>query len=191
VIDLGLTLRDVEAMGLESEYQVHTKGKKRLLMDNLRENGATEAEIEFMFKDFDTTRSTRRVELNAMTSPQFIAFLERKLKDHSIAKVVPKEDDLAEAYKFFVRNLGIEKAIEREIKNRRSDENAIKVPDNLVKHVKKVLSIRPELRWDSAVYKVAGGKLKVESATKAKTTEQEVRTASRYQACPRCGYGRG
>jgi len=103
-----------------------------------------------------------------MTSPQFIAFLERKLKEHRIAKVVPEDDDLAEAYKFFVRNLGIEKAIEREIKNRKSDENAIKVPDNLVKHVKKVLSIRPELRWDSAVYKVAGGKLKVETQPKPK-----------------------
>ena len=31
-----------------------------------------------MFADFDTARSTRRVELNAMTSPQFIDFLERK-----------------------------------------------------------------------------------------------------------------
>lgn len=173
VTDLGLTLQDVEAMGLESEYQVHPKGKKRLLMDNLRENGATEAEIEFMFKDFDKTRSTRRVELNAMTSPQFIAFLERKLKEHSIVKVVPEEDELAKAYKFFVRNLDIEKAIEREIKNRKSDENAIKVPNDLAKQVRKVLSTRPELRWDSAVYKVAGGKLKAETQPKPKRPKPE------------------
>jgi hypothetical protein len=162
VIDLGLALRDVEAMGLESEYQVHPKGKKRLLMDNLRENGATDAEIEFMFKDFDNTRSTRRVELNAMTSPQFVAFLERKLKEHGIAKVIPDEDELAAAYKFFVRNLDIEKAIERELKRRKSDEDAIKVPDNLADQVRKTLSTRPQLRWDSAVYKAAGEKLKAE-----------------------------
>jgi hypothetical protein len=174
VIDLGLTLPDVEAMGLDSEYQVHPKGKKRLLIDNLRENGATEAEIEFMFKDFDKTRSTRRVELNAMTSPQFIAFLERKLKEHGIAKVVPDEDELAEAYKFFVRNLSIEKVVQRELNGHTFDDDAIKVPDNLADQVKKVLSIRKELRWDSAVYKVAGGKLKAETQPKLKQPRKKL-----------------
>ena len=169
VIDLGLTLRDVEAMGLESEYQVHTKGKKRLLMDNLRENGATNEEIAFMFQDFDKTRSTRRVELNAMTSPQFIAFLERKLKEHGIAKVVPDKDELEKSCKFFVRNLAIEKIVRRELKGRKFDDDAIKVPNNLAGKVKKLLSRHPELRWDSALYQVAGGKLeKSEPKPKAK-----------------------
>jgi hypothetical protein len=72
VIDLGLSLADVEAMGLENEYQHHPKGNKAALIANMRENGATDADIAFMFRDFDTTRSTRRFELNAMTSPQFI-----------------------------------------------------------------------------------------------------------------------
>jgi len=168
VIDLGLRLQDVEAMGLESEYQGHPKGRKHLLIGNLRENGATQAEIEFMFKDFDKSRCTQRVELNAMTSPQFVAFLERKLKEHGIAKVVPDEDELADAYKFFVRNLDIEKAVERVIKNHKADEDAIKVPDDLAKQVRKVLSTRKELRWDSAVYKVAGGKLEAETQPKPK-----------------------
>jgi hypothetical protein len=158
VIDLGLRLQDVEAMGLESEYQGHAKGKKRLLIDNVRKNGATQAEIEFMFKEFDKSRCTRRVELNAMTSPQFIAFLEQKLKEHRIEKVVPEKDELADAYEFFVRNLDLEKAIERVIKNHEYEDN-IKVPDDLAKRVRKVLSTRKELRWDSAVFKIAGGKI--------------------------------
>jgi hypothetical protein len=53
-IDLGLTLKDVEAMGLDSEHQFHAKGNKAALKANLRENGATEAEIAFMFADFDS-----------------------------------------------------------------------------------------------------------------------------------------
>ena len=73
VIDLGLSLEDVDVMGLASEHQFHPKADKDALIANLRENGASDAEIAFMFHDFDTTRSTRRVELNAMTSPQFIA----------------------------------------------------------------------------------------------------------------------
>jgi len=165
VIDLGLTLRDAEAMGLESEYQVHPKGNKRKLMHNLRANGATEDEIAFMFQDFDKSRATRRVELNAMTSPQFIAFLERKLKEHGIAKVVPEQDDLEKSYKFFVRNLAIEKVIERELKSQKFDDDAIKVPNNLARKVEKVLSGRPELRWDSALYQVAGGKLEKPTTT--------------------------
>jgi hypothetical protein len=159
VTDLGLTLPDVQSMGLESEYQVHAKGNKRKLMDNLRENGATNDEVAFMFQDFDKTRSTRRVELNAMTSPQFIGFLERKLNEHGIAKVVPEQDELAKSYKYFVRNLAIEKVIERELKNQKFDDDTIKVPNNLARKVEKVLSGRPELRWDTALYQVAGGKL--------------------------------
>jgi hypothetical protein len=79
-------------MSLESEHQFHPKGNKAALIDNLRENGATEAEITFMFGDFDALRSTRRVELNAMTSPQFIAFVERKLRENGVAKIVPEQD---------------------------------------------------------------------------------------------------
>jgi hypothetical protein len=75
VIDLGLTLAEVETLGLESEYQHHPKGERQVLEENLRTNGASEADIDFMFRDFDRTRSTRRVELNAMTSPQFIEFV--------------------------------------------------------------------------------------------------------------------
>jgi hypothetical protein len=57
-----------------------------------------------MFRDFDTTRSTRRVELNAMTSPQFISFVERKLNEHGVKKIVPEDNDLADAYRMFVRS---------------------------------------------------------------------------------------
>jgi hypothetical protein len=89
VIDIGLGLADVTEMGLESEYQHHPKDKKSALIANLRENGASEAEIAFMFRDFDRLRSTRRIELNTMTSPQFIDFVERKLRANGITKIIP------------------------------------------------------------------------------------------------------
>ena len=111
-VDLGLSLEDVRTMRLESEYQYHPKGKKAALMANLRENGASDEEIAFMFRDFDRLRSTRRVELNAMTSSQFIAFVERKLRANGVAKIVPDQDLLAEMYVGFEKGRRLQKAVE-------------------------------------------------------------------------------
>ena len=46
-IDIGLSLKDVEAMNLPFEHQFIEKAKKGPMMDNLRENGATEAGDRF------------------------------------------------------------------------------------------------------------------------------------------------
>jgi hypothetical protein len=131
-IELGLTLADVEAMGLESEYQHHPKGRRDALEDNLRTNGASEAEVAFMFRDFDRLRSTRRVELNAMTSPQFVAFVERKLKENGVAKIVPAQDLLAQVYAGMERGRRLEEIIDDldEI-----DTEEFKPPENLEKRV--------------------------------------------------------
>jgi len=148
VIELGLSLADVEAMGLEPEYQHHPKGKKSALIGNLRTNGASEAEINFMFRDFDRLRSTRRVELNAMTSPQFVAFVERKLKENGVKKVVPDLELLTEVYAGIERGWRLEQAIEEldEI-----DMEDFKAPEDLAKRVKAELKKHPHIRWDAAV----------------------------------------
>jgi hypothetical protein len=78
---------------------------------NLRENGASTADIAFMFRDFDETRSTRRVELNAMTSPQFVEFVERKLRENGIEKIIPDEDLLAEVYRGMGRGRRLAEAV--------------------------------------------------------------------------------
>jgi hypothetical protein len=159
VIDLGLSLQDVEALGLESEHQFHSKGDKYALIANLRENGATEAEIAFMFADFDATRSTRRVELNAMTSPQFIAFVERKLKEHGIAKVVPNQDLLAEVYAGLKRGQRLEGALQQAIEDLQDDdeeEGAVnfRAPKNLPRRIRALLKRQPTLRWDAALAEI-------------------------------------
>ena len=134
-------------MGLESEYQHHPKGNKAALMANLRKNGASEEEIAFMFPDFDRLRSTRRVELNAMTSPQFIAFVERKLRANGVAKIVPDQELLAEVYAGMERGRRLEEAVEDldEI-----DMEDFKAPKDLQKRVRRLLKEQPALRWDAA-----------------------------------------
>jgi hypothetical protein len=120
-------------------------------MANLRENGATEAEIAFMLADFDTTRSLGRVELNAMTSPQFVEFVERKLRKASVEKIIPGQDLLAERYAALQRGQRLQEAIDNLDDD--DDEN-IEAPDNLPQKVKEILKARPSLRWDAAVSEI-------------------------------------
>src|SRR5882672_235183 len=151
VVDLGLSLADVVAMGLESEHQHHPKGKRSVLEDNLRTNGASEEEIAFMFRDFGTLRSTRRVELNAMTSPQFVAFVERKLKENGVAKIVPDRELLAKVYAGVERGRRMEEAAEDLEK---IDMEDFEPPKDLEKRVRKMLKKDPAMRWDAAVAKI-------------------------------------
>jgi hypothetical protein len=147
-VDLGLNLEDVRTMTLESEYQHHPKGDKAALMANLRENGASYEEIAFMFRDFDRLRSTRRVELNAMTSPQFIAFVERKLRANDVAKIVPDQELLAEMYVGFEKGRRLQKAVEEALDDIDDDFNT---PRDLQRRVRKYLKEHPQERWDKAI----------------------------------------
>ena len=79
MVDLGLRLGDVQAMGLEAEPVTTKDFESRV--DTLRAHGATDDEIEFLKEE--------RVELNAMTSRQFIDFIEARLTTHGVQKVVP------------------------------------------------------------------------------------------------------
>ena len=151
VIDLGLSLADIREMKLEHEYQHHPKGDKAALIKNLRENGASDEEIAFMFQDFDRLRSTRRVELNAMTSPQFIAFLERKLRENGITKIVPDQDLLAEVYAGLERGRRLQKAAK---KLDAIDIGDFKAPKDLRARVRKLQKQHPTLRWDAALAEI-------------------------------------
>ena len=82
-----------------------------------------------------------------MTRPQFIAFLERKLRAHGVEKIVPDQDLLAEAYAELERGRRLAEAIQNldEIK---IDANA---PKDLQDQVRKYLKRHPEARWDAAL----------------------------------------
>lgn len=139
VIDLGLRLGDIS--GLQSEA-VFDKGSEATRTANLRNNGATAAEIAFLLE--------ARVELNAMTSRQLVAFVERKLQQHGIGKVVPKTADLAGAYRLFARSHEAEKIIRRELRKLNGSAKVM-APHDLPKQVHDYLRRHPATRWDAAV----------------------------------------
>jgi hypothetical protein len=150
-IDLGLNLEDVTVLGLEPEYQHHPKGTKEALIENLRENGATEAEIAFMFQEFDRLRSTRRVELNAMTSPQMIALIEKKLRAHGVKKIVPDKALLAEVYTEFENRRRLQEIVDR---LDGTHMEGFKVPADLEGSVRQYLKDHPDARWDTALSEI-------------------------------------
>jgi hypothetical protein len=143
-IDLGLRLADVEELGLDAErVNVSDNSAERLEI-----NGATPQEIDFLL-------GGERVELNAMSSDQFIALVERKLAAHGVVKVIPSAETLAETFTAFTRGAAAENALKAELA--RLNAKAVKTPENLEAQVRAHLAKTPADTWDKAVRTIVEG----------------------------------
>jgi Topoisomerase 6 subunit A/Spo11, Toprim domain len=154
VIDLGLRLTDVEAMALQSEPVTYDGTVDPKI--NLTQNGATAEECAFLVRDRDWGDKKwqgRRVELNAMTSPQLIDWLEEKLVAHDVAKVIPDEDTLADAYRHKMVAFQFQEGIEK-LRRQLPDPETIEVPDDLADQIDDVLAETPELSWDGTLWQL-------------------------------------
>ena len=146
VIDLGLRLADVRDLDLEASAEdAFDRGSASARRRNLLLNGATSEEIEFLL--------TQRVELNALTSDELVDFIESKLAEHGIKKVIPPADLLGDAYRLFVNSARLEKVVAATLKDFK-DEN-LDLPVDLGERVAAYLQQHPELRWDAAVAAIA------------------------------------
>jgi len=114
-----------------------------MLRRQLRENGATEAEIDILLDE--------RVELNAMTSDALVAMIERKLKEYGLKKVIPEHKLLADAYCAFDRSQQLREKFEALQKEFEDEGTKIEVPKDLAELVRAVLEKHDGLRWDDAV----------------------------------------
>ena len=160
VIDLGLRLGDVQAYSLESEpvfYGINGNHDPRDPRPNLRENGATEDEIEFLCSDVH--RSTgwhgRRVELNAFASGDLIHWLEAKFAEHSIQKVVPDNDVLESAYRRAMETAIVRERLRKIEKAAREQSQEAELPRALAVKVRKRLKASPSKSWDQVIAEMA------------------------------------
>jgi Topoisomerase 6 subunit A/Spo11, Toprim domain len=135
-VDIGLRLTDVEAMGLQAE----PVDIKHWEADAARmaSRGVTKAELAFL-KD-------QRVELNAMSAPQFIEWIERKLVENDVIKVVPPDDVLLEHAAWLMERREAQKALDAMPKYVMPP-----LDFDLKAEIAKLLRSRPELSWDLAV----------------------------------------
>lgn len=170
VVDFGLRLADVEAMGLDFE-EVHLfsridwtklgdeKRAKLLaaLKARLKARGATEAEIAFLTTDGNGASGPtgKRVELNAMSSEQLVDFIERKLAAHELGKVVPDALTLANIYQTFRRGVEATKVFSTELA--RINTLSFAAPGDLEAKIRAALEDNPALSWDEALAGIVAG----------------------------------
>ena len=136
-----MRLDDVEGLEIEaSRLDPDEHDAARL---NLAENGATADEIEFLLH--------HRVELNAFTSDGLVAWLERKLNEHGIQKVIPDDETLAAAYQRARETADVQLIIDKAIRQRRARPPQIIIPADLRARVEKALNEDRDRPWDEIV----------------------------------------
>ncbi len=133
-------------MGLHSEGAASSKSSAAAIRARLSNCGATPEECEFLVH--------QRVELNAMTSEQFVAFIKRKLAQHSVKKIVPSKETLDEAYQLFQRSRLLEEAYDKAEADVEAEVADARAPRDIKKRVTEILKKRSGLRWDAAVEEV-------------------------------------
>jgi hypothetical protein len=146
VVDLGLRLADCLAMGLQDEEAPPLKDGTDLVKvaRTLRGHGATPAEIGFLLD------RGRRVELNAMTSDQFVRWLEAGLRRHGAGKVVPDSGILERAYRDAVARRYATDPVRLLEQEACAFAAAAAVPDDLADAVRREID-GSGLPWDEAV----------------------------------------
>jgi hypothetical protein len=147
LFDIGLRLDDVEAMGLEDE-PVSVARDWNKVAATLRRHGATEEEIAFL-KD-------ARVELNAMTSREIIDFVEAKLEEHGVTKIVPDETVLQDYARRRIEQQLAAAEVEKLKPGLSQAAATVALPAGLRHAVERRFAAEPRLSWDEALAELLG-----------------------------------
>jgi hypothetical protein len=147
MVDLGLRLGDIQAMGLEAEPVAIKDFDSRV--STLYAHGAASEEIKFLEKE--------RVELNAMSSRQMVEFIKAKLTMHGVAKVVPDAGTIeAHARRLIEQRLAREALAELRDQFKRQAA-ATALPEGFEVHLRSHLARDPSLAWDDALAQIIEG----------------------------------
>jgi DNA topoisomerase VI subunit B len=150
VVDIGLRLKDVQRLGLSGERV--TYGTKKDPRINLRRSGASEEECRFLVSGgYAKHWEGRRVELNELSTPQFVAFVEEKLAAAGAGKVVPDGEALAAAYRLQHKKARLQQLIDAAQED--IDDAGVKVPAGLRKALLKRIAGKPA-PWDRALWDI-------------------------------------
>jgi hypothetical protein len=145
VIDMGLRLEHVKKWELQAE-QVRFRGC--FDFDSI----ATDEEKEFL-------RGNQRVELNAFSSGDFIAWIEGLLNEHGIEKVVPDHDTIEQAYRRAFQVAYINERLVEFREEASKAAEAAKLPRELAPQIRKTIKENPEIAWDAALAVIAAGQV--------------------------------
>ena len=153
VIDLGIRLEDVQKYNLAAEdVRYHSYPES-----DLRKNGATDEEVEFLYHGGYGGGHGQRVELNAFTSDALIEWIEGKLEEHGIKKVIPDQTVVEMAYRRALEIATVRNQLGDITKQAHEAAAKADVPDDLLSQIKNTLAATPSLPWDLAVARIAAG----------------------------------
>jgi hypothetical protein len=153
VIDLGLRLRDVRQWNLQAEPVVYGTADPT---KNLLKNGATRKEVAFLYDgEVEGRSSGRRVELNAFASGDFIAWIESKLKEHGIQKVIPDEETLKTAYQRAYGISLLKQRLDALMPQVFEEAQRVAIPETLAAELAQRLKENPAQPWDAVLGKLA------------------------------------
>ena len=152
IINLGLEPDEADEMGLQVE-ELKRKDNRRI------------AVADYVAEDWQDWLQSNRVELNAMTTPQLLEWLDRKFEDH-VGKLVPPKDVLAERLEQgvrFVLKQQFEEQVLREANIAARVEEAIRERqpqlraqlETIQEDVSQSLSENPTEHWTSPVGSLA------------------------------------
>jgi hypothetical protein len=166
IVNLGLEPWEALAMGLEVE--TFPKGEKRrpvakYVADHPGNFGATGVPVSRWVNDWEEWLQTHRIELNAMTTPQFIEWLDGKMEGFS--KLVPPEDVIGQELDKRIEAKIRETITERILREANIDAQvatavaAIEKPDTatLADGIREVFEHAPDNEWRDYVETVARG----------------------------------
>jgi hypothetical protein len=149
IFDLGLRLTDVHKWELLSEEVSYDTDPSQ----NLERNGATTEEIAFLRGEHQDGGKYRgqRVELNAFTNNQFVQWLDEKLAEHGVVKVIPKDATLRQAYQRAAGRRKYEEILQAAKSEVDAHGKGVVIPDNLGRSVAEYFDRYPSASWDDAI----------------------------------------
>ena len=95
---------------------------------------------------------THRVELNAFASDKFIEWIECKLAQHGIKKLIPDEATLGWAYRRIRQQTAVQKVINAALVDLAIDDSA--VPDALTNMIGELQDADSTVTWDEALKRI-------------------------------------
>jgi hypothetical protein len=146
IVNLGLEPWEARAAGLEVET-VEREDKRKPVANYVREH--TKGEY------WDNWLQTHRIELNVMTTPRFIAWLDRKMAEHGDGKLIPPPkvlcSELEEKLEARMRVAVTERILrEADLENQITEAlNAIERPSTaaLRKEIETMFKRSPKSEW--------------------------------------------
>lgn len=155
VIDLGLRLGQALEMDLESEEFIWPARQNQDPRENLRACGATDEELKFLVEGQRGGRwHGQRVELNAMTAPQFVEFIHGQLEANGVEKVVPDEQTLERAYQHIKKRNALMQKVEELHLQAETESEVFTTPNDLADQVRERIYGTTE-SWEGAIQEIA------------------------------------